>query len=308
MNTTLVIMAAGIGSRFGGGVKQLTPVGPNGEIIIDYSIHDALEAGFNKIVFIIRKDIEKDFREVIGDRIEKICDVEYVFQSLDDLPEGFEKPADRTKPWGTGQAVRCCKGVVNEPFAVINADDYYGSKAYQLIYDYLTTHPDDSTYRYAMVGYILENTLTENGHVARGVCVTDEHGVLQTIHERTHIEKRGAITAYTEDDGATWNEIPAGSIVSMNMWGFQKSLMEELKKGFPEFLKENLDKNPLKCEYFLPFAVDDLIQEGKATVQVLKTDDKWYGVTYKEDKAFVVKAIQSLKDSGLYPQELWEEQ
>lgn len=303
---TLIIMAAGMGSRYGG-LKQIDPVDEQGHIIMDFSIYDAIRAGFQKVIFVIKKEIEADFKSRIGDRISKLVEVEYVYQNLE-LPEGFTVPEGRVKPFGTAHAVLCALPYVDGPFAVINADDYYGSKAYQLIYDYLTSHPDDSTYRYAMVGYILENTLTENGHVARGVCVTDEHGVLQTIHERTHIEKRGDITAYTEDDGATWNEIPAGSIVSMNMWGFQKSLMEELKKGFPEFLKENLDKNPLKCEYFLPFAVDDLIQEGKATVQVLKTDDKWYGVTYKEDKEFVVKAIQSLKDSGLYPQKLWEDQ
>ena len=307
MNTTLVIMAAGIGSRFGGGVKQLTPVGPNGEIIIDYSIHDALEAGFNKIVFIIRKDIEKDFREVIGDRIEKICDVAYVFQELDDLPEGFEKPADRTKPWGTGQAVRCCKGIVNEPFAVINADDYYGMRAFQEIYDFLSTHQDDDKYRYTMVAYKVENTLTENGHVARGVCTTDEQDHLVAIHERTHIEKRGDQTEYTEDDGKTWKVIPEGSLVSMNMWGFSASILKELKDRFPVFLKENLPVNPMKCEYFLPEVVSDLLAEGKATVEVRKSLDKWYGVTYKEDKPFVVAAIQSLKDQGLYPQKLWED-
>ena len=303
---TLIIMAAGMGSRYGG-LKQIDPVDEQGHIIMDFSIYDAVRAGFQKVIFVIKKEIEADFKERIGNRISKLIDVEYVYQNLE-LPEGFTVPDGRVKPFGTAHAVLCALPYVDGPFAVINADDYYGSKAYQLIYDYLTTHPDDVTYRYAMVGYILENTLTENGHVARGVCVTDDNGVLQTIHERTHIEKRGNITAYTEDDGATWNEIPEGSIVSMNMWGFQKSLMEELKKGFPEFLKKNLDTNPLKCEYFLPFAVDDLIQEGKATVQVLKTEDKWYGVTYKEDKAFVVKAIQALKDSGLYPQKLWEDQ
>lgn len=307
MNTTLVIMAAGIGSRFGGGVKQLTPVGPNGEIIIDYSIHDALEAGFNKIVFIIRKDIEKDFREVIGDRIEKICDVEYVFQSLDDLPEGFEKPADRTKPWGTGQAVRCCKGVVNEPFAVINADDYYGVEAFKLIYDYLSTHADDDKYRYTMVGYHLANTVTDNGYVSRGVCETNENGELISVTERTRIEKYNGGVAYTEDDGNTWVQVPDDTTVSMNMWGFTKSILEEIKAGFPAFLDKGLQENPMKCEYFLPTVVSNLLAEDKATVSVLKSADKWYGVTYKEDKPVVVAAIQRMKDEGLYPQHLWEE-
>lgn len=306
MNTTLVIMAAGIGSRFGGGVKQLTPVGPNGEIIIDYSIHDALEAGFNKIVFIIRKDIEKDFREVIGDRIEKICDVEYVFQSLDDLPEGFEKPADRTKPWGTGQAVRCCKGVVNEPFAVINADDYYGVEAFKLIYDYLSTHADDDKYRYTMVGYHLANTVTDNGYVSRGVCETNENGELISVTERTRIEKYNGGVAYTEDDGNTWVQVPDDTTVSMNMWGFTKSILEEIKAGFPAFLDKGLQENPMKCEYFLPTVVSNLLAEDKATVSVLKSADKWYGVTYKEDKPVVVAAIQRMKDEGLYPQHLWE--
>jgi len=211
------------------------------------------------------------------------------------------------KPWGTGHAILSCLGTVDAPFAVINADDYYGSHAFQMIYDYLTSHEDDEKYRYTMVGYVLENTLTENGHVARGVCVTDENGYLQEINERTHIEKRGDETAYTEDDGATWTVIPEGSIVSMNMWGFSQSILKELKDRFAKFLDENLEGNPMKCEYFLPFVVDELLGEDKATVQVLKSLDKWYGVTYKEDKPVVVAAIQALKDSGLYPEKLWEE-
>ena len=305
MNTTLVIMAAGIGSRFGGGVKQLTPVGPNGEIIIDYSIHDALEAGFNKIVFIIRKDIEKDFREVIGDRIEKICDVEYVFQSLDDLPEGFEKPADRTKPWGTGQAVRCCKGVVNEPFAVINADDYYGKSAFEELYRFLTTHHDDEKYRYAMVGYQLGNTLTDNGSVARGICVTDENGYLQEIAERTKIVKTEDGAAYTEDDGKTWIPVGLKTPVSMNMWAFSPSIINELQNAVDRFFAEEVEKNPLKSECFLPIEVDKLLKAGKATVEVLHSADKWFGVTYKEDKPFVMESIPKLKDAGVYPDVLW---
>lgn len=302
----LVVMAAGMGSRYGG-LKQIDPVDAQGHIIMDFSIYDAVKAGFEKVVFIIKKANEVDFKAAIGDRLSKVIDVEYVFQDLQNIPEGYEVPADRVKPWGTGHAILSCLDVVDAPFAVINADDYYGSHAFKMIYDYLTTHEDDDKYRYTMVGYVLENTLTENGHVARGVCVTDENGYLQKINERTHIEKRENGTAYTEDDGQTWNVIPEGSTVSMNMWGFTPSILGELKDRFSKFLDENLEKNPLKCEYFLPFVVDELLNEGKATVQVLKSLDKWYGVTYKEDKPVVVAAIQSLKDSGLYPEKLWEE-
>ena len=305
--TSLVIMAAGIGSRFGGGIKQLEPVGPNGEIIMDYSIHDALEAGFNKIIFIIRKDLEKDFREIIGNRIEKIARVEYAFQELEELPAGYQVPAGRTKPWGTGQAVLAVKGMVHEPFLVINADDYYGRDAFQKIYDFLSTHEDDDKFRYTMVGYQLENTLTENGHVARGVCTTNEAGELVKVEERTRIEKKGDGAAYTEDEGATWTDLPKGSIVSMNMWGFTASILQEIKNGFTAFLDEGLKTNPLKCEYFLPTVVSNLLAEDRATVAVLTSADKWYGVTYKEDKPVVVNAIKNMKESGLYPENLWGE-
>ena len=306
--TALVIMAAGVGSRFGNGIKQLAPVGPNGEIIMDYSIRDALEAGFNKIVFIIRKDLEEEFKSTIGARVSKIAEVAYAYQEMEKLPEGFTKPADRTKPWGTGHAVICAREFLTEPFAVINADDYYGRHAFQMAYDFLTKNQDqDGVYQYMMVGYKLENTLTDNGHVARGVCVTDEDGYLKDINERTHIEKKDGGAAYTEDDGATWTALPMDATVSMNMWGFSASILKELKDRFPLFLEKNIEKNPLKCEYFLPFVVDELLGEKKATVKVLKSMDKWYGVTYKEDKPFVVAAIQSLKDQGLYPQKLWEE-
>lgn len=307
MGVSLVIMAAGIGSRFGGGIKQLTPVGPNGEIIIDYSIHDALEAGFDKVVFIIRKDLEKDFREIIGNRIEKICKVEYVFQELDMLPDGYEKPADRTKPWGTGQAVLCCKGVVKEPFAVINADDYYGRHAFEAIYNYLSEHEDDDKYRYAMVGYLLKNTVTDNGHVARGICTTNEEGELVNITERTRIEKRDGKIAFTENDGETWENLPEDTLVSMNMWGFTRSILDELKAEFPQFLKKGLIENPMKCEYFLPAVVSNLLEADRATAAVLPSTDKWYGVTYKEDKPVVVEAIRNLKKEGLYPENLWKE-
>lgn len=305
--TTLVVMAAGIGSRFGGGIKQLEPVGPSGEIIMDYSIHDALEAGFNKVVFIIRKDLEKDFREIIGNRMEKLVETAYAFQEIDDLPAGFTKPADRTKPWGTGQAILSCKDLVNEPFAVINADDYYGQEAFRLIHDFLVNTEDGDKYQYAMVGYLLKNTLTENGHVARGVCETDTHHKLTAITERTRIERHAEGPAYTEDDGVTWHSLPEDAPVSMNLWGFSASILKELKERFPVFLDENLKKNPLKCEYFLPFVVDELIREGKAEVTVLKSHDRWHGVTYKEDKPVVMKAMQDLKDAGKYPQNLWEE-
>lgn len=301
----LVIMAAGMGSRYGG-LKQMDPVDAQGNLIIDFSIYDAKRAGFEKVIFIIKKENEADFRECIGNRMSRIMDVSYVYQELDNLPEGFSVPEGRVKPFGTGHAIMSCVGTVDGPFAVINADDYYGAHAFQEIYDYLSAHADDDKYRYAMVGYQVENTLTENGHVARGVCVTDEKDYLVGIDERTRIEKRGDGAAYTEDEGQTWTAIPAASIVSMNMWGFSASLLKELEQRFPVFLKENLEKNPLKCEFFLPSVVGELLDEGKATVKVLKSMDKWYGVTYKQDKPVVVAAIQALKDQGLYPQNLWE--
>lgn len=297
----LVIMAAGMGSRYGG-LKQIDPIDAQGHIIIDFSIYDAIKAGFEKIVFIIKKENEEAFKEVIGNRIEKKIKVEYVYQELNKLPDGFQIPEGRQKPFGTGHAVLCCKEVIDGPFAVINADDYYGRDAYKVIYDYLVSHQDDEKYRYTMVGYALKNTLTDNGHVARGVCETDEAGFLTDIHERTHIEKRNGGAAYTEDDGATWHELPMDSTVSMNMWGFSESIIRELEAGFEKFLKEELPKNPLKSEYFLPFAVDELLQQDKASVQVLTSADKWYGVTYKEDKEMVVNAIAGLKEQGMYPE------
>ena len=302
----LVVMAAGMGSRYGG-LKQIDPVDKEGHIIMDFSIYDAVRAGFKKVVFIIKKENEADFKAAIGDRISKIIEVAYVFQDLNNLPEGYSIPEGRVKPWGTGHAILSCLDEVDGPFAVINADDYYGSHAFQMAYDFLSQNEEGDTYSYMMVGYKLENTLTDNGHVARGVCVTDEDGHLVKINERTHIEKREDGAAYTEDDGKTWVEIPEGSTVSMNMWGFSASILKELKDRFSKFLDENLEGNPLKCEYFLPFVVDELLIEKKATVKVLKSMDKWYGVTYKEDKPVVVAAIQKLKDEGLYPQKLWEE-
>lgn len=303
----LVVMAAGMGSRYGG-LKQIDPVDKEGEIIIDFSIYDAVKAGFEKIVFIIKKENEADFRAAIGDRMGDKVEVVYVFQDLHNLPEGYEVPEGRVKPWGTGHAIMSCIGEIDGPFAVINADDYYGRNAFKMAYDFLSnTDDEDGVYQYMMVGYKLENTLTDNGHVARGVCVTDEEGYLKDINERTHIEKKNGGAAYTEDDGETWVELPVDSTVSMNMWGFGASILGELKDRFSPFLDENLAKNPLKCEYFLPFVVDELLKEEKATVKVLKSMDKWYGVTYKEDKPVVVAAIQKMKDEGLYPQKLWEE-
>ena len=305
--TALVIMAAGIGSRFGKGIKQLEPVGPNGEIIMDYSIHDALEAGFNKVVFIIRKDLEKDFKEVIGNRISKITEVEYAFQELDDLPAGFAKPEGRTKPWGTGQAVLACKGLVKEPFAVINADDYYGKDPFVKLHDYLVQEHDvDEVMPISMAGFVLGNTLSDNGGVTRGVCVVDENGNLTGVNETKNIVKTAEGAGVEKEDG-TVDPIDKNSLVSMNMWGFTGGFMKELVKRFPVFLEKSIPENPLKCEYFLPFVVDELIREGKAEVTVLKSHDRWHGVTYKEDKPVVMKAMQDLKDAGKYPQNLWEE-
>lgn len=303
----LVIMAAGMGSRYGG-LKQIDPVDPFGNIIIDFSIFDAKEAGFEKVIFIIKKSIEEEFKIHIGNRISRYMDVSYVYQELDKIPAGYEVPGDRVKPWGTAHAVLCCRDLINGPFAVINADDYYGKEAFRMIYDQLVSVKDDHKYQYTMVGYKLYNTLTENGHVARGVCRTDEAGRLVDIHERTRIEKHGDTAEYTEDGGATWTELSESTIVSMNMWGFTESILGELEGRFSVFLEKNLPVNPLKCEYFLPFVVDELLKSGQAEVTVLKSVDRWYGVTYKEDKETVVRAIKELKDKGLYPQKLWEDQ
>ena len=302
----LVIMAAGMGSRYGG-LKQIDPVDPYGNIIMDFSIYDALEAGFDKVVFIIKKAIEEEFKEHIGNRMAKHVQVEYVYQELDKLPEGFAVPVGRVKPWGTGHALLCCKDVIDGPFAVINADDYYGKAAYKEIYDQLSKQEDNEKYQYTMVGYKLYNTLTENGHVARGVCSTDEADKLTDIVERTKIEKHGDVAEYTEDDGKTWTPLPEETLVSMNLWGFTGSFLKELDERFAAFLKKNIEVNPLKCEYFIPFVVDELLKEGKAEVTVLKSIDRWYGVTYKEDKETVVKAIQNLKNEGKYPEKVWED-
>lgn len=301
----LVIMAAGMGSRYGG-LKQIDPVDETGHIIMDFSIYDAKRAGFEKVVFIIKEENAKEFRKQIGERISKIMDVEYVYQKIDALPKGYQVPVGRVKPFGTGHAILCCKDVINGPFAAINADDYYGVHGFQEIYNYLSTHEDDEKYRYAMVGYRLSNTLTDNGYVSRGVCETDENGNLTGITERVHIERRGEEAAFTEDDGETWEQIEGSSVVSMNLFGFSRSMLDELESRFQIFLEEKLPENPLKCEYFLPEVVSQLIQEKKATVKVLKSEDKWYGITYKEDKQSVVEAVARLKAEGVYPANLWE--
>ena len=302
----LVIMAAGMGSRYGG-LKQIDPIDEDGHIIMDFSMFDAKRAGFEKVIFIIKHEIEKDFKEGMGKRIAKYMDVSYAYQDLSNLPDGYEVPDGRVKPWGTAHAVLSCMDQIEGPFAVINADDYYGQQAFQLIYDFLASHEDDEKYRYTMVGYHLGNTVTDNGHVARGICDMNENGELVAIHERTRIEKRDGGIAFTEDDGATWTFVPADTTVSMNMWGFTRSIVEEIKNGFPAFLDTGLKENPMKCEYFLPTVVSDLLGADKATVAVLKSADKWYGVTYKEDKPVVVAAIKKMKEDGLYPEHLWEE-
>lgn len=292
--TALVIMAAGIGSRFGGGVKQLAPVGPSGEIIMDYSIHDALEAGFNKIIFIIRRDIEADFKEVIGNRIEQLCEVEYAYQALDSLPEGFSLPEGRTKPWGTGQAVLACKGILKEPFAVINADDYYGKEAFVKVHDFLVEHTNTQQ-EYCMAGFVLGNTLSDNGGVTRGICRMDENGFLCDVTETHDIVKDGA-GAKVSSTGET---VDVSSLVSMNMWGLTPEFLDTLDAGFTEFLGA-LTPEDSKAEYLLPTIIGGLLEERKVTVQVLKTEDKWFGVTYAEDKQSVADSFAELIRNGVY--------
>lgn len=297
-NPVLVVMAAGMGSRYGG-LKQIDPVGPNGQIIMHYSIYDAWKAGFRRVVFIIKEDLLNAFRERIGNAAEKLMQVDYVFQSPDKLPEGCTMPEGRTKPLGTGHAIYCVRGVVSEPFAVINADDFYGAQAFQCLYDYLKDAQDDDKYRYCMVGYRVENTLTENGTVSRGICEADENGYLADIVERTAIS-RDANGVISDPEAG---EIAEGTLVSMNMWGFTPSFLDELETGLRTFMTDELPKNPAKGEYYLPFAVDHLIQNGQATAKVLQTSAQWYGVTYKEDKPVVVDALRRMTEAGLYPAE-----
>ena len=304
-STALVIMAAGMGSRFGGGIKQLEPMGPNGEIIMDYSIYDAIEAGFNKVVFVTRKDLLETFKEVIGNRIEKVIPVEYVFQELDNLPAGYTVPEGRTKPWGTGQAILACKDTVKVPFLVINADDYYGKTAFKLVHDYLVEdHDVDAEYDICMAGFILGNTLSDNGAVTRGVCVLDEKRHLIGVNETGGIIRTPEGAACDDADG---NQVPCdpNSYVSMNMWGFTPSFLKELESGFETFLA-GLQEGDIKSEYLLPAVVDGLIKCGKAKVSVLETTDKWFGVTYKEDKPAVVASIRRLINEGKYPAQLYK--
>lgn len=304
--TSLVIMAAGIGSRFGGGIKQLEPVGPNGEIIMDYSIHDALEAGFNKVIFIIRKDLEKDFKEIIGNRIEKIAPVEYAFQEIDDLPEGFSVPEGRKKPWGTGQAILAARNLIHEPFLVINADDYYGKEGFKKIHDYMVNGMEekDGVYDMCMAGFILSNTLSENGGVTRGVATVDEDGYLAKVTETYNIYQ-DAEGMHASDNEGNPVSVKANQHVSMNMFGLPSGFVKELEKGFPEFLS-GIREGDIKAEYLLPAMIDQAIRNKKATVRVLETRDKWFGVTYKEDKPSVVAAIRRLIDAGVYPEKLFQ--
>ena len=305
MNTTLIIMAAGIGSRFGEGIKQLAQMGPNGEIIMDYSIHDAKEAGFNKVVFIIRKDIFKEFEEIIGNRIKEQIDVEYVFQELDDLPEGFEVPEGRTKPWGTGQAVLCCKDIVKEPFVIINADDYYGKEAFVKLHDFLVSGENlGREFTMGMGGFILKNTLSDNGTVTRGVSVVDGNGLLSQVHETTGSEmgEDGQIKCDSEEV-QEW--ISPEDKVSMNMWAGYPEFLDFLAEDFKDFLG-NVEEGDLKSEYLLPNIVDKLLKEERANVKVLETQDRWFGVTYKEDKETVQEAFRGLIADGVYAEMLWE--
>lgn len=301
----LVVMAAGMGSRYGG-LKQIDPVGSHGEVIMDYSLYDARRAGFERVIFIIKHSIEKEFHEAIGARIANYMDVSYAYQDLEDLPEGYTVPEGREKPWGTCHAILAARDLIDAPFAVINADDYYGTTCFQIIYDYLSTHSDDDKYRYCMVGYQLKNTVTENGSVARGVCTTDTDANLVSVVEHTQIETYECGIHFTEDKGATWQDIDGDTTVSMNLWGFNESFIKEAKDRFPAFLDDALVNNPMKGEYFLPSVVSQLLAEEKATVKVLKSPDKWYGVTYREDKPGIVKALANKAAAGFYPVPLWQ--
>lgn len=301
---TLVVLAAGIGSRYGG-LKQIEPVGPHDELIIDYSIYDALKAGFDKVVFVITQDIYTLFRERIGERIESRVDTAYIFQEMSHLPAGFTVPAERQKPWGTAHAVLSCKRVVDSPFVSINSDDYYGASSFQMLAHFLrNTEDPEGIPNYAMIGYILENTLTENGYVSRGICRVDPNGYLQEIRERTRVEKFGDAARYTEN-GEDWTILPKGSIASMNIWGFTPSIFDALERGFPKFLNLN-QANLIKAEYFLPEVVGSLVASRKARVKVLPSADRWYGVTYRQDHFLVKQAISDLIRCGVYPERLWE--
>ena len=302
----LVVMAAGMGSRYGG-LKQIDPVGSHGEAILDYSVYDAHEAGFESVVIIIKEAIKKDFMDTVGARLANSgVEIRYAYQELDKVPAGYAVPAERAKPWGTCHAVLCAKDAIDgAPFAVINADDYYGKSAFKVIFEQLSTVSDDEKQHYCMVGYELGKTVSENGSVARGICQTDENGMLTGVVERTKIEKYEGGIRFTEDDGATWEDLSADTIVSMNMWGFSPAFLRELEIGFPAFLDKALVENPAKAEYFLPLAVENLLKAGKADVKVLTSSDKWFGVTYAADKPLVVAALKEKAEKGEYPDGLW---
>lgn len=304
-NPVLVIMAAGMGSRYGG-LKQIDPVSDKGEIILDFSMYDAMKAGFTDVIFIIKKEHEEAFRNLMKKGAGRYLNIQYAFQELSDLPDGYSVPKGREKPWGTCHAVLSARNIIKGPFAVINADDYYGPGAFRQIYDFLADAKDDEKYRYTMVGYRLSNTLTENGYVSRGVCDVDSFGNLSGIVERTKIKWQGDKVVFTEDEGESWKELAKDTTVSMNFWGFTKSMMNEMERRFPEFLDKALVENPLKSEYYLPTAVKSLIDDDKAVVKVLTSGDRWYGVTYKDDKPGVVAALQAMKDKGIYPEKLWK--
>ena len=300
----LIIMAAGMGSRFGG-LKQVTPLGPSGELIIDYSIHDAMAAGFERIVFVIKHEIEDVFKDFIGNRIEKIVQTDYVFQELDELPEGYSIPEGRVKPYGTAHAVWCCRDVVKGPFMVINSDDYYGKDCFKLIYDFITKPVNDGIKHLAMAGYILENTLTENGTVSRGVCEIDSNYKIVDLVERTKIAIRDGQPMYTEDDGNTWTALDRKSYVSMNCWGYPAGMFDLFDRELRVFL-DGISSNPLKGEFYLPMMADKITKEGIADITVLPVSDKWFGVTYAEDKPKVMAALKELADTGVYAQRLWD--
>ena len=302
----LVVMAAGMGSRYGG-LKQIDPVGSQGEAILDFSLFDAYAAGFETAVIIIKEAIRKDFMDTVGKRLEKCpMEIRYAYQELDKIPAGFTVPAERTKPWGTCHAIMCAKEAIDgAPFAVINADDYYGKSAFRTIYNALEKANDGDKYDFCMVGYLLGNTVTENGSVARGICETDSNGLLTTIAEQTRIETYEGGIHYTEDGGETWVDVPANTVVSMNMWGYTPGMLNELEARFPAFLEKALVENPAKAEFFLPLAVEQLLREEKATVKVLESPDKWYGVTYAADKPQIVAALKGMTEQGLYPDGLW---
>ncbi len=302
----LLVMAAGMGSRYGG-LKQIDPVGPCGETIMDYSLYDARRAGFERVIFVIKHSIEDMFKEKIGDRISEFLNVQYACQELSDLPDGFTVPEGRIKPWGTAHAVLAARDLIDAPFAVINADDYYGPHGYSLIHDFLTTHTDDEKYRCCMAGYMLKNTVTANGSVARGICSDDGSGHLIRVEEHTRIEESPDGIRYTEDDGATWTFLDGGTLVSMNFWGLSENFPKEAWARFPAFLDRALAEDPLKEEYFLPSVVSQLIAEGRASVEILTSRDKWYGVTYKEDKPEIVSALRAMTTSGMYPSPLWSQ-